>query len=192
MGRTRTYKTEGIILKRTNFGEADRILTIYTKHYGKIRAIAKGVRKIASRKGGNVEAFNHVSLFLAQGRNLDLVTEAEVINSFKSWRKNLKKIGTAYYFCELVDKLTPDGQANRAVFELLREYLVKIGREGESELIRSFEEQLLGELGFGVPEALKKTPGSLKNYIESIIEKKINSPKILRDLSQSNWLPAEK
>jgi len=178
----RSYKTEGIILKRTNFGEADRILTIYTKHYGKIRALAKGVRKITSRKGGNVEAFNHVSLFLAQGRNLDIVSEAEVINSFKSWRKNLRKVGLAYYFSELVDKLTPDGQANRVVFELLREFLGKIGQESESKLIRSFEEQLLEELGFGVPEALKKTPGSLKSYIETIIEKKIQSPKILRKL----------
>lgn len=178
----RTYKTEGIILKRTNFGEADRILTIYTKHYGKIRAIAKGVRKIASRKGGNVEAFNHTSLFLAQGKNLDIVSEAEVINSFKSWRKDLKKVGLAFYFSELVDKLTPEGQANRAVFELLREFLTRIGQESESELTRSFEEQLLDELGFGVPEALKKTPGSLKSYIETIIEKEIHSLKILRQL----------
>lgn len=183
MARTdRTYKTEGIILKRINFGEADRILTIYTKHYGKIRAIAKGVRKITSRKGGNVEAFNHVSLFLAQGKNLDIVCEVEVINSFKSWRKNLKKVGLAYYFCELVDKLTPDGQANRAVFELLREFLGRIGKESESELTRSFEERLLEELGFGVPEALRNTPDSLKGYIETIVEKKINSPKILHKL----------
>lgn len=176
------YKTEGIILKRTDFGEADRILTIYTKHYGKIKALAKGVRKIASRKGGNVELFNHVSLFLAQGKNLDIVSEAEVINPFKSWRKDLKKIGLAFYFCELVDKLTPEAQANQVVFELLREYLEKISHENESGLARSFEEKLLEELGFGVPEALKKSPGSLKSYIESIIEKKINSPKILRDL----------
>jgi len=182
----RTYKTEGIILKRTNFGEADRILTIYSKHYGKIRAIAKGVRKITSRKGGNVEAFNHVSLFLAQGRNLDIVTEVEVINAFKSWRKNLRKVGLAYYFCELVDKLTPDGQANRVVFELLRKFLAKIEEESESELARSFEEELLNELGFGVPEALKNRSGSLKGYIETIVEKKINSPKILRDITQSN------
>lgn len=177
-----TYKTEGIILKRTNFGEADRILTIYTKHYGKIKALAKGVRKIASRKGGNVETFNHVSLLLVQGKNFDIVTEAEVVESFKSWRRDLKKVGLAFYFSELVDKLTPEGQANRVVFELLREYLVKIGREGEFELIRSFEEKLLEELGFGVPEALKKSPGSLKSYIESIAEKKIHSPKILRQL----------
>lgn len=178
-----TYKTEGIILKRINFGEADRILTIYTKHYGKIRAIAKGVRRITSRKGGNVELFNHVTLFLARGRNLDIISEAQVLNSYKSWRRNLKKVGFAYYFCELVDKLTPDGQENRAVFELLRDFLDKIERESLPELARSFEERLLEELGFGVPGALKESQESLKSYIESIIEKKIKTPKILHDLS---------
>ena len=178
----KTYLTEGIILKRINFGEADRILTIYSKHYGKIRAIAKGVRRITSRKGGNVELFNHVTLFLARGRNLDIISEAQVLSSYKSWRKNLKKVGTAYYFCELVDRLTPDGQANRVVFELLRDFLGKIGKESESELTRSFEEKLLIELGFGVPETLKKSPDSLKGYIESIIEKRLKSKKILGEL----------
>lgn len=176
---SKTFKTEGIILKRSNYGEADRILTIFTKHYGKIKVIAKGVRRISSRKGGNVEAFNQVSLFLVQGKNLDLVTEAEVVDSFRSWRKDLKKVGLAYYFCELVDKLTPEGQANRAVFELLLGYLKKLSFGLDYRLVRSFEEELLGELGFGVPQAFKNTPGSLKSYIESIVEKKINSPKIL-------------
>ena len=187
----RTYRTEGIILKRINLGETDRILTIYTKHYGKIRAIAKGVRKITSRKGGSVEAFNHVSLFLVQGKNLDIVSEVEVINSFKSWRKNLKKVGLSYYFCELVDRLTPNSQANRAVFELLKNYLARIGKTpprwpeellGGGKLVREFEEQLLEELGFGVPEALKNTSSSLKSYIETITESKITTPKILRQL----------
>lgn len=176
----RTYKTEGIILKRINFGEADRLLTIYTKHLGKISALAKGVRRVTSRKGGNVEVFNQVSLFLAKGKNLDLVTEAQVINAFKIWRQDLKKVGLAYYFCELVDKLTPSRQANQAVFSLLRDFLEKIGRQEGWGIVREFEEVLLKELGFGVPEAFRRTPGSLKGYIEEIIEKKIKTPKIIR------------
>ena len=134
-----SYKTEGIVLKRINFGEADRLLTLYSKHYGKIRALAKGVRRVTSRKGGNLEIFNHVSLFLIHGRNLDLLSEAQVINTYKSWRKELKKIGLAYYLCELVDKLTPEGQENQVVFELLRDSLSLIDKEKPLELIRSFE-----------------------------------------------------
>lgn len=178
----RTCKTEGIILKRTNYGEADRILTIYTKHYGKIRALAKGVRRIISRRGGNVELFNQAVLFLNKGKNLDLLTEAQVVNSFKSWRRDLKKVVVAYYFCELVDKLTPEEQPNQAVFQLLSRYLEKIGTASLPELTRSFEEALLKELGFGVPEELRKRSGSLKDYIESIIEKKLNSQEIAKEL----------
>lgn len=178
----RTYKTEGIILKRTNYGEADRILTIYTKHYGKIRVLAKGVRRITSRRGGNVELFNQAVIFLSQGKNLDSLQEAQVVNSFKSWRNDLKKVVVAYYFCELVDKLTPEGQANPKVFQLLSRFLGKIATASLPELRRSFEELLLQELGFGVPYELKKTRGSLKNYIESIIEKKLNSSDIIKEL----------
>ncbi len=176
----RTFKTEGIILKRVNYGEADRILTIYTKNYGKIKAIAKGVRKINSRKAGSLELFNHALIFLVQGRNLSLITEVQTVNLFKLWRKNLTKVGVAYYFCELVDKLTPEEQENRAVFELLKDYLEKINKVNLSTAVRNFEEELLHELGFGVPAVFKAQQGSLKNYIESITERKINSPKILK------------
>jgi len=178
-----SYKTEGIILKRTNYGEADRILTIYTKHYGKIRALAKGVRRITSRRGGNVELFNQAVLFLNKGRNLDLLQEAQVVYSFKSWRRDLEKVATAYYFSELVDKLTPEGQANQRVFQLLSHFLEKIAIARLLELTRSFEEMLLEELGFGVPEELKRSSGSLRNYIESITEKRLNSQDITKKLS---------
>ena len=178
-----TYRTEGIILKRLSVGEADRILTIFTKHYGKIRAIAKGVRKITSRKGGNVELFNHVTLFLVRGRNLDILTEAQALNTFKDWRKDLKKVGLAYYLCELVDRLTPEEQENRAVFDLLKKSLSQTGKKKPLDLVRGFEENLLEELGFGIPEALKSRPGSLKDYIETIIEAKMKSPKILHEFN---------
>lgn len=183
----RTFKTEGIILKRVNCGEADRILTIYTKHYGKIRAVAKGVRKLTSRKAGSLELFNHSILFLNKGKNLDILTEGQTIDSFREWKENLIKVGIAYYFCELVDKLTPEEQESRQVFKLLKDYLKKIGNAlNLGVLVRSFEEQLLKELGFGVPEALKKSSGTLKSYIEEIVEKKINSPKILRKFLKRN------
>lgn len=180
----RTYKTEGIVLKRTNYGEADRILTIYTKNYGKIKAMAKGIRKITSRKAGSLEPFTHTVLFLAKGKNLDIITETQSVNAFKSWRSDLNRVGVAYYFCELVDKLTPEEQENYLVFEILKGYLARLKNSGLRQLVRSFEEELLIELGFGIPEILKKTEGSLKNYIETITEKSINSPKILKQFNE--------
>jgi len=174
-----TYKTEGIILKRRNFGEADKILTIFTKHYGKIKVIAKGIRKITSKKAGTLELFNHCKLILAKGRDLDIVTEAQVINNFSSWRRNLNKVGFAWYFCELVDKLTAEGQLNKDIFELLKNYLENINQKDTPQLIRSFEEHLLNKLGFGIPLQWRRWSGSLKSYIETIAEKEIQTPKML-------------
>jgi len=173
------YKTEGIIIKRKNFGEADKILTIFTKHCGKIKVIAKGIRKITSKKAGTLELFNHCKLVLAKGKDLDIVTEAQVINSFSSWRKNLDKVGIAWYFCELVDKLTAESQANRNLFELLKNYLENIPQANTPQYIRSFEEHLLDQLGFGIPLQWRRWQGSLKPYIESIAEKEIQTPKML-------------
>ena len=178
----KTFKTEGIILKRTNFGEADRILTLYTKHYGKIKAMAKGVRRITSRKGGNVETFNHVTGFFAKGKNFEILTEVITVNVFGDWRKDLKKVGIAYYFSELIDKLTPEAQPNQAVFQLLKDHLSKIQQGISLALVRGFEENLLKQLGYGIPQVHLGQPKSLKTYLETITERKINSPKIIRDI----------
>jgi len=173
------YKTEGIILKRRNFGEADKILTVFTKHYGKIKVIAKGIRKITSKKAGTLELFNHCKLVLVKGKHLDIITEVEVIKNFSSLMGNLNKVGVAWYFCELVDKLTAEGQANKDIFELLKNYLENLDQKNTPQFIRSFEEHLLNQLGFGIPLQWRRWSGSLKLYIESIVEREIQTPKLL-------------
>lgn len=185
-----SYKTEGVILKRINFGEADKILTIFTKRYGKIRAVAKGVRRVTSRKGGNLELFNWVVLFLATGRNLDLITEVQVKNPFAGFRKDLKKVGVAYYLCELVDKLCPDRQKNEEVLSLLIKGLDALQREGvdseeEEEFIQTFERQILEILGFW-PRGEKGKRINTQAFIEGIIEKRLKSPDFLTKVNQED------
>ena len=75
----RSYRTQAIVLGHIEYGEADRILKLFTFEQGKITAIAKGVRKIRSRKAGHLEPFTRVNLFLAKGRNMDIITQAETI-----------------------------------------------------------------------------------------------------------------
>jgi len=178
-----TYKTEGVILKRSNYGEADRILTIYTKHYGKIKAIAKGVRKITSRKGGNLELFNHCVLFLAKGRNLDIITEAQVINSFSRLGDDLEKVAAAFYLVELVDQLTAEEQVNRQVFDLLVETLDGLCAASYElrAITQSFEVELLKLLGFWSETLDRK---DIKGYIEEIIEKELRSPEFQKEIGQ--------
>ncbi len=181
----RTYKSEGVVLKRTNFGEADRIITFYTKHYGKITAIAKGIRRITSRKRGNLEIFNVVSFFAAKGKGMDIVTEAETINAFGEWRKNLKKVAAAYEICEIVDKLTAERSEQEEVYGLLVEYLQKLGAAKEEELeqlVNHFGGDLLKFLGFWARDKSYPPGFSVYQYIEQITEREIKSKKFSRKI----------
>ncbi|MFQ5342424.1 MAG: DNA repair protein RecO, partial [Anaerolineae bacterium] len=117
--RQRLYRTPAIVLKRQDFGEADRILTLFTPAHGKLRVIAKGVRKTTSRKSGHVELFTYSNLLIAKGRNLDIVTQAEMIRPFRGLRQELPRISYAYYIAELVEKFTKEDDENRPLFDLL-------------------------------------------------------------------------
>lgn len=179
--RQRTYSTEAVIIARRNLGEADRILTVFSKHYGKLRVVAKGVRRPESRKRGELEIFNQVRFLLAKTKNLDIVTDVQVKNSFQGWRKNLRKVATAYHFLEVVDKLTREEQENEHVFEILTNALSQLDKTSElEELKNEFDRKILVELGFwrqGLP--LTNPAG----YIEKIAERKLSSERVGRKLS---------
>ena len=80
--RPRSFRTPALILKRRNFGESDRQVTLLTPHFGKFDAIAKGARKPASKKTGHVELFMKTDVLIAKGRSLDLITQAEMIEPY--------------------------------------------------------------------------------------------------------------
>lgn len=176
-----SYKTEGIILKRTNFGEADRILTIYTKHFGKISVLAKGIRKPTSKKSPSLELFNWVKILASRGKNLDIISECQTVRTFKYWRKDLKKVGLAFHFCELVERLTAENVKNRQIFNLLAGSLLGLEKAKSDRLnqaARNFEQKILEETGFW-PRG-KKTEINLEDYIEKIIEKRLKSKRIFK------------
>ena len=100
------FKTEGVILSRRNFGESDRILTIFTRDHGKLTALAKGVRRPKSRKGGHVEIGNWCKLFIARGKNIDLLTEVETKKAFGIADFTAAKANKIYHLLELVESLT--------------------------------------------------------------------------------------
>jgi DNA repair protein RecO (recombination protein O) len=149
MRRERLYRTEAIILKRSDFGEADRLLTLYTPSLGKIRAIAKGVRKPTSRKSGHVELFTHSQFLIAKGRSLDIVTQAETVHAFRSLREDLLRTTYAYYAAELLDLFVEEGIENRPLFDLLLAMLGWLGDASDLDLAtRFFELRLLSLLGY--------------------------------------------
>jgi DNA repair protein RecO (recombination protein O) len=145
----RSIRVEGVIIRHTNFGEADRLLTIFTRESGKIRSIAKGVRKTRSRKAGHVEPLTRTNLQLARGRDLFILTQAETIDGYSSLREDLILLGYASYIIELIDRSTNDDDENRSLYNLLTQTLARLNRGDDPNLAtRYFEIRLLDYVGF--------------------------------------------
>lgn len=146
----RSFRANAIVLRHTDYGEADRLLTLFTREQGKVRAIAKGARKLTSRKAGHVEPFTHVTLQLAKGRDLLIVTQAETVNAFPGLREDLVKTGHAAYVLELIDRFSYEEETpHPPLFRLLVETLERIEKEPATWLpVRYYEMRLLDFLGF--------------------------------------------
>jgi DNA repair protein RecO (recombination protein O) len=153
--REHLYKSEAVIIRRSNLGEADKILTIFTPNFGKLRVVAKGVRKVTSRLAGHVELFTRSQMMLAKGRNLDIVTQSETIDAYRSLHEDLSRIAHASYAAELLDKMTPDALEIYPAYKLMVETLQLISTDPDTgRVLRWFELQLLGYLGYA-PELTK-------------------------------------
>jgi DNA repair protein RecO (recombination protein O) len=148
-GREHSYRAEAVVLRHSDYGEADRLLTLYTKETGKARVIAKGVRKIRSRKAGHLEPFTRVTLQLAQARDMPIVTQAETIDAYLPIREDLMRTSYAAYIVEMLDRFTYEEGENRAIFKLLTDSLTRIASLADPFItLRYYEIHLLEDLGF--------------------------------------------
>jgi DNA repair protein RecO (recombination protein O) len=149
MSEPRDYKTEAIVIKKTKLGEADRILTLYTPHLGKIQAVAKGVRQPKSKMSGHLELLTYSMVSLARGKNLATVTGSQTINGFMAIKEDLVLTSYALYVIELVNQFTEDGIEDYPLFQMLLDVLEKLSTEKNRELVlRYFEVRLLDNLGY--------------------------------------------
>jgi DNA repair protein RecO (recombination protein O) len=149
MTKPRNYQTEAIIIKKVKLGEADRILTLYTPHLGKIQAVAKGVRRPRSKMSGHLELLTHSLVSLARGKNIDTITGSQTINSFLPVKSDLKLTSCALYATELVNQFTAENIENQPLFQLLLETMHRLCHGGDNELVlRYFELHLLNEVGY--------------------------------------------
>ncbi len=145
----RSQRVEAVVLRHSDWGEADRLLGLYSRELGKIRAVAKGVRKLRSRKAGHLEPFSRVSLLLARGRDMWIVTQAELQETFQPLRDDLLKTAYAAYVVELLDRFTYEEGQNQVLFRLLVDTLQRISTEEDPFVaVRYFEIRLLDSLGF--------------------------------------------
>jgi DNA repair protein RecO (recombination protein O) len=150
MPEFRSIRVHAIVLRHADWGEADRLVTLYTREQGKLRAVAKGARKITSRKAGHLEPFTQVKLQLARGRSLFIVTQADTIEAYLPLRETLVMTGTASYIVELLDRFVYEEEgANPTLFRLLADTLKRLATGEDPWLaVRYYEMRLLDFLGF--------------------------------------------
>jgi DNA repair protein RecO (recombination protein O) len=148
MPAPRRYVTDAIVLSRFDFGEADRILTLITPGGGKLKAIAKGIRRPTSRIGGSLEPFAELRVALAQGRTFEVVTQVSVVHPWLNLRDNLVSFGTASYMAELANGTLEERHASESVYILLkRGYEILDAGMAPGRVARWFEMHLADELG---------------------------------------------
>jgi DNA repair protein RecO (recombination protein O) len=148
MPAPRRYVTDAIVLSRFDYGEADRILTLITPAGGKIKAIAKGIRRQKSRIGGSLEPLAELRVALAQGRTFEVVTQVDVVHPWLNLRDDLVSFGTASYLAELANGTLEEHHAAESVYVMLkRAYEILDSGMAPGRVARWFEMHLADELG---------------------------------------------
>ncbi len=139
-----TYKTKAISLRAKPFMEADKLVTLFTREHGKIKAIAKGARRVPSRLGGRVEPFTYADYFIAKGRSLDIISQCQVLETFQKLREGELTLPAGIYIIKMVDSATSEGQHYPELFDLLLKYLLKLkGGDNPRHLAKSFEKEFV-------------------------------------------------
>lgn len=159
--------TEGIILKRNNFGEADRVITALTERFGKISIIARGVRRITSRRAGNVELLNRVNLHLFKAKAYTL-TEAQALETFPVIKSQLTLSTIAFHLIELTDKLILEDQPNKVAYNLLLTALRFLEVNPRQIFVRAFEIKILSLSGFWSTDRLHEVEEDMRELLKKL------------------------
>jgi DNA repair protein RecO (recombination protein O) len=176
-----SYHGEGIVLGRRNFGEADRILSLFTKDHGRTALLAKGVRRPKSKKRGHIEVFTKVAFEAISGKGIDLMTEAEVREDFKEVRTSLRKVSLAYYFTEVIGRITHENESNSELYDFLVQTFEKLRSTNKLRELRvNFINKLLILMGYWPEGRILENPD---RELEKVIEREIYSKKIGKQLS---------
>lgn len=174
--RGRTYSTEAIILAHKTYSEADLFVTVFSKYKGKLFILAKGARRPKSRKRSALELFNLSKLGVVSSNGPDIVTEAQLIRNFDSIKNNLTKLSVAYFFSEVIIKLTREDEPHEELYDLLLQYLKLLETSEHIKTLRAeFIEEVLVYLGFWA----EGTPlGDPDKALESVAERQFSSVRV--------------
>ena len=177
------FKTEAIILRRTNFGEADRYVSLFTKSRGKLSGVAKGVRKVSSRRAAHLEIFSRTKVHFMLRKGIYYINGADSVCSYRNLREDVNRVYLAYQFCELIEKLSPEGVPNKEVYEVLLLALNyidnlsgKLTTSYSDWVLKRFFARVLLEYGY----LSSSQSVDVMNYAQQIIGRKFNSIEIAK------------
>lgn len=166
-------KDTAFILRRVNFGDSDRYITLFTKNHGKIEVVAKGVRKITSRRASSVELLNLIEFQAIKSSKNYILTEVKLVSSYEGLKNQLTNIEKVFMMCELMDAIMPNGVVHEDVFDLLMRAADKICDDEKN--MAYFQAKLLSLLGFWDGKTSFKNADHVTAYVEQIIERKLKS-----------------
>lgn len=187
MSVVHAFTATGIILRRMNIGESDRVLTVFTKQYGKIRVIAKGTRKITSHRSPYLDLFNEVQLSLHKAKTWDIVTEATSIHMRRDRYMTLTHMKAAYLISESIDKLLPDNEPQPLLYAHAAAFYTNLETLPEAAIGRAvlnFLNELLLMLGYMSEDHISDSLSSVIGRIETVTERKIRSTKFFSSGNQ--------
>ena|SRR3990167_2352140 len=180
----RTYSLEALVLRKEKMGETDNIITVFSKSHGLLRLLAKGIRKITSRRAPYLDLFNYVRLYLNKGKTFDLITDVTLVNNFLVLKSDIKRVACAFKMAELLNRLLPEGQSQKLLYDrLISDYegLNNLANLQQDKILTDFSNFLLSELGYA-PKDKFFTGLTLDGILEEVMEKKINSNQLLSKL----------
>lgn len=179
-----TYYTQGIILKKTDRGEADQLFNIYTFHRGKAIALGRGTKKIVSKLNGSLQSFALLNLMIAPGKYYDHIAGVSIVKNYPNIKTDLKKIILGSFGLETIDKLTRlEGRDDR-IFTLLVTYFEALEENDflhkEWELVKqAFTVKLLSLLGFDPPVQVAEDSAKLDSFLRYHLDSELNSVKFI-------------
>jgi DNA repair protein RecO (recombination protein O) len=174
----KTYTVTALVLKRVNVGEADRIVTLFTREQGKLVCVAKGVRQITSTKRASLEPGNYLKAFLVTTKSLPILTQTQLHNDFNTLKKDLSKIRQLQQILEIVDALFVEGQAEEILFDEVLNMLQRLAQpQPVNGYIRSRLQYLIENLGYPKPTDSNQ---SIADYVSQLVDKPMKSWKFLK------------
>jgi DNA repair protein RecO (recombination protein O) len=178
----RAYSSQAIVLKRKDYGEADRVITLFSLDQGKVTFIAKGVRRLTSRKRSSLEVFSHIEFLAHEHQGMDVLVETRILQDFSLLRTSLPRAAAGYFALETIDKLFQTHKANPEVFSLLLTYLDRISSGVSLKKTRErFITDLLVILGFWNPERQLSNPDI---FLQSVLERPLSTLRVGPKMTQ--------